>query len=181
MTRSVRILMVFVLSGAWIVPLGGAATAGGGCHSQELTDTATTEVRTVGACFTPVVARVDVGDTVTWSGNEMAHTVTGASAVLLNEDLALDGTVTATFDKAGVYPYSCLLHPGMIGAIVVSADGRRDDAATSASPALPADPPARTPLPAAVVTAALVLAAGGALALRRASSRRRAPAPVATP
>ena len=180
MTRSVRTLMVLALSGLWLVPMGGPAAAGGGCHSQKLTDKATTEVVTVGACFTPVVARVDVGDTVTWSGNEMAHTVTGASAVLFNEDLAPDGTVTSTFDEAGVYPYSCLLHPGMIGAVVVGERG--EDAVSSApAPAPPADPPTSSSATPVVVTAALVIAAGGALAARRASGRRRAPAPVAAP
>jgi hypothetical protein len=37
-------------------------------------------------------------------------------------------TVSYRFDQDGVYPYSCLIHPGMVGAIVVG-DGVGTDPA----------------------------------------------------
>jgi hypothetical protein len=35
------------------------------------------------------------------------------------EDLHGGDTFAATFDETGIYPYACIYHPGMTGAIVV--------------------------------------------------------------
>jgi plastocyanin len=57
----------------------GGAVAGGGCHAEAgaLTDARATNVDLVGACFAPMVVRVDPGDTVTWTNQDsVPHTVT---------------------------------------------------------------------------------------------------------
>ena len=77
----------------------------------------------------PTVVRVDAGSTITWTNRDEAlHTVTGtdvrsgrpgAGSWGSLEELSQNQTFSHTFNDAGVYPYYCMLHPGMIGAVVV--------------------------------------------------------------
>jgi hypothetical protein len=87
-------------------------------------------------CFDPTLITVDKGDTVTWTNKgSLPHTVTGANASWGDYSELLNGqSASHTFDAAGSYPYYCLLHPGMVGAVVVT-DGARTASAVSASPA----------------------------------------------
>jgi len=71
--------------------------------------------------YLPSTVTVAVGTTVRWTNrDEETHTVTfdterfGSAGLDLNEDY------THTFAKAGVYPYTCDLHPFMQGTIVVN-------------------------------------------------------------
>jgi hypothetical protein len=65
----------------------------------------------------------DAGARVTWLNDQsdLPHTVTGANASWGSfEELAPNGeSWSYEFDKEGTYPYYCVLHPGMIGAVVV--------------------------------------------------------------
>ena len=70
--------------------------------------------------FEPETATIAAGDTVTWSfeGNS-AHNVTfdeGESSQLVK-----DGEFERTFDEAGDFDYTCTVHPGMEGTVVVAA------------------------------------------------------------
>jgi plastocyanin len=101
-----------------------AQAGGGGCHS-EATTAQGTSVDLRGACFTPTVLHVQPGDTVTWVNQDaMAHTVTGIDAAWRDyTEFGQGGSVAYQFAVAAAYPYYCILHPGMIGAVIVS-DGR---------------------------------------------------------
>ena len=59
------ILIISVLAIALPVAAGG----GGGCHG-EFSDTSTTSVEVVQSCFRSDVARIEVGDTVTWTNSD---------------------------------------------------------------------------------------------------------------
>jgi len=101
------------------------ARAGGGCHEIGVRAEGTTEIALRGNCFEPALARVEIGETVTWTNLETTtHTVTPANLAFGNfrGELALDDTYHATFDSAGIYPYACLYHPGMAGAVIVGGD-----------------------------------------------------------
>ena len=94
--------------------------------------------------FSPTVTYVPVGTTVTFSnGSTWAHLVTGANQDWgsRDEDLQPNGTVSYTFAKAGVYPYACAMHRGMVGAIVVGTDEATGLAPTTDG-AVPAEPAA---------------------------------------
>lgn len=100
------------------------AVAGGSCmYDQELTDERGSEVRmTDDFCFTPTVLRVERGDTVRFVNDSSApHTVGGVVGSFGNahEEIAAGEEISFEFPRDGVYPYVCLLHPGMAGAIVV--------------------------------------------------------------
>ena len=99
----------------------------------------------IGDChFTPTVNQVAVGTTVTWVNSSVQeHEVVGSNVTWgAHKKLLQPGdSIGWTFDKAGVYGYSCMFHPGMTGVIVVgeanaamSGAGGTVDAATTAEP-----------------------------------------------
>ena len=72
--------------------------------------------------FAPTIANVPVGSKVTFvNGPNFVHLVTGANQAWGSRDAEIQpgGTVSYTFDTAGIYPYACALHRGMSGAIIV--------------------------------------------------------------
>ena len=167
MTRLLRALLV-PLTLALGVPVAllaapAVALAGDPCYHDF--DMPTRSVSTspsikAEACaFSPTVTYVPVGTTVTFAnGSTWTHLVTGANQEWgsRDEDLQPNGTVAYTFGKAGVYPYACALHRGMVGAIVVGADAAGGLAPTSVGAA----PPAATNTATTVTGAAQPLDAG---------------------
>ena len=127
MRGKLGILIGATLLALSIAALGvGDARAGGGCHSDVLTDERGISVALQSSCFNPTVIRVQPGEQVTWTNNDpTAHTVTGVAASWGDYDELNQGeSVSYTFETSGVYPYFCLLHPSMVGAVVVG-DGSR--------------------------------------------------------
>jgi plastocyanin len=108
-------------------------SAGGFCHSDS-TDATGTAVEMKDACFTPTVLHVKLGQAITWVNRDgFAHMVIGAGGTWGGfDELAGGDSVTYRFGAPGVYPYFCVLHPGMIGAVVVG-DGTAPGKAASIS------------------------------------------------
>ena len=79
-------------------------------------------------CFMPAEVTVDVGGEVTWSNDDnAAHTVT-SGADLTSDDVGTvfdsglfmaGNTFSHKFDAAGEYPYFCMVHPWMVGTVIV--------------------------------------------------------------
>lgn len=110
------------------------ALAGGGCHDEVMSDATGVAVDLKGSCFWPTVVRVQAGGTVTWTNRDagILHTVTGvAQSWGTYDEVAQGESVAYQFDNSGVFPYFCLLHPSMIGAVVVG-DGSASAAAAGA-------------------------------------------------
>lgn len=100
----------------------GAATAGGGCHGGPGTPSeATTMVVKIDGCtFLPTIDRIPVGGTVTFLNTGTGpHDITGRSSTWGSPMLDPGGSYAHRFAVAGIYPYSCSLHPGMAGVVVV--------------------------------------------------------------
>ena len=71
--------------------------------------------------YLPSTLTVAVGTTVRWTNrDEETHTVTFDTERAGSAGLDLNEEYTYTFTKAGVYPYTCDLHPQMQGTIVVN-------------------------------------------------------------
>ena len=77
-------------------------------------------------CFQPSYLTILVGDTVNWVNNDVAaHTVTSGSpqdgpSGVFDSSLVMGGTVFPhTFEEPGTYPYFCLVHPWMVGSVIV--------------------------------------------------------------
>ena len=80
-------------------------------------------------CFIPSMVTIDVGGEVTWENNDTAaHTTTagspqdGPSGVFDSSLIIAGSSFSHTFDSAGTYDYFCMVHPWMIGTVVVSAE-----------------------------------------------------------
>jgi hypothetical protein len=92
-----------------------------------MTDEATDTVGLSMNCFTPTIARIQAGDEVRFVNKDpVPHTVTGTH-LTWGDTMSLQqgDEVSYTFDDDGIYPYTCIVHPGMVGAIVVG-DGKGD-------------------------------------------------------
>jgi plastocyanin len=98
-----------------------AVLAGGGCHTPGISEARTTSVALTGSCFAPSVAYVEPGDTVVWTNTDgLEHAVTGAGQSWGSYDTFRQGKSTRqTFRDTGVFPYFCVLHPSMVGVVVV--------------------------------------------------------------
>ena len=110
-----------------------AAEAGGSCHpGRGVSDARGTTVTMTNNCFVATVLRVDEGATVTFlNKDEALHSVTGVAFTWGDETPIGEGeTIQQVFDENGVYVYTCLLHPGMAGAIIVG-DGSGAGPATA--------------------------------------------------
>jgi plastocyanin len=117
MARRGGIALAATLLGALILPAVPAA-AGGGCHAGATQGTGDT-IELKDACFTPSILTVDSGETVTFVNTDpFVHNV-GGTLWGHFDDLNAGDSFTATFDRAGIYPFACNYHPGMTGAIVV--------------------------------------------------------------
>lgn len=129
MRTSAITLLALVLTAATTTLSAPSASAGGGCHREGMTDSAGSEVLMTENCFETTVVRVHAGEKVTWvNQDEVAHTVTGAGLSFGGYDEVTGGdSVNYTFSKEGVFPYFCVLHPSMVGAVVVG-DGAAVDA-----------------------------------------------------
>jgi plastocyanin len=111
--------------------LGGAGTAwagGGGCfHETGPSVGEGSNVEMIDFCFQATVLRVQPGAEVTWVNRDLeSHTVTGVGGTWGSfDEVAAGDRVSYSFTSNGIYVYACLIHPGMVGAVVVG-DGRGD-------------------------------------------------------
>jgi plastocyanin len=110
-----------------IAAVGGPALvrAGGGCHpgadgSQYMEGDGTAVIRMDTCSFAPTASRVAVGTSVRFLNTAtIPHQVVGRSSSWGSVLLEPGQEHSETFAAAGVYPYTCPLHPGMVGAILV--------------------------------------------------------------
>jgi plastocyanin len=97
---------------------GGGNTTATGVSIVPGASTLTTDA------FSPNPIQVSVGATVTWTNNDAEpHTVNAGEYAtpsrLFDSYIPPAGTFEHTFTEAGEYPYFCLLHPNMVGTIIV--------------------------------------------------------------
>lgn len=81
-------------------------------------------------CYIPSTVTIGVGGEVTWSNDDTAaHTVTSGTAAdgpdgNFDSSLFMAGTTFShKFDAAGEFPYFCMVHPWMVGTVIVEAEG----------------------------------------------------------
>lgn len=196
-----RLLLLIASLGLLLVAAVASAPAvvgGGGCHGNDgdaapradapaaavLAD-ADLVVNVENCDFAPLVTNVPAGATVAFVNNDAApHQVTGYHATWSSAILEQGQAYSWHFDEAGVHPYSCPLHPGMVGAVVVGGTaaapavtpgGDGDGTTASTNSAATTDRSSSgggglQPLAAVAIGAAsalVVLLIGGALARRR--------------
>jgi plastocyanin len=178
------IVLLLALLAATVLAAAPPASAGGGCH-RPATEGRGGTLTLSELCFSPTVLRVAPGSEVTVVNKDSVAHPLGRSG----GDWYWDGNVgdraTVRFETAGIQPFFCYQHPGMVGVVVVG-DGRGAGGAStvevaeqaaqeSGSGAAAASTPARASIPAAwllvVAAAALLGAAGGTRLATRGRSR----------
>ena len=134
-----------LMVGVALAPGVASASGGGGC-GRAVTDDDGTRIGISGFCFDPTIFRVQPGDTVTWINKDpVPHSVLGANGSWGGFDSIRrnGGEVSYRFVDAGVYPYVCTFHVGMVGAVVVG-NGKAVEATqavtTNAGPVTPVEP-----------------------------------------
>src|SRR5688572_18083558 len=138
MNRRVALLGAFSLV-VGLLLVASPSQAGGSCAHGPFTDRRTTEISMLDMCFNPTVARVDKGATVTFTNEDgMLHAIGGVTNVFgeMHTELPQGESISYTFKDEGVFPYVCILHPGMAGALVVG-----DGEGPALTAAIPANPP----------------------------------------
>jgi len=71
--------------------------------------------------FTPGSITVTAGTTVTWTNNDnMTHNVTSNSGAFSSGNIEAGKTYSFTFNTKGTFPYTCTIHPGMTGTVIVN-------------------------------------------------------------
>jgi plastocyanin len=127
-----RLALVGLLSLLMVLVGADRAGAGGGCHDPDRTEVETATVAMEAMCIRPGVVHVQPGSTVTFTNRDsLTHNLYGAGWG--HGDLLPGASTTETFTEPGTYAFTCTLHPGLVGAVVV--DGQKLIAASSAAPA----------------------------------------------
>ena len=71
--------------------------------------------------FQPASITVSAGATVSWINNDtVIHTVTATNGDFNSGNLATGEIFNWTFSKNGTFQYQCLIHPSMVGEIIVT-------------------------------------------------------------
>ena len=139
MARRIRILLVIGGLMGLALALAPSTAAGDPCYHgytiPPATTAATNRVTMEPCAFVPTTARVAPGSTVTFANvSGENHLVTGSNARWGDRDAEISAgkSLSVRFDQPGIYAYSCALHRGMTGVIVVG-DIATDDAAAAAA------------------------------------------------
>src|SRR5258707_9856636 len=96
-------------------------TAAGGCVNEARPTEGTSPAVRIAQCqFMSAILRVPVGTTVSWTNEDwLPHAVTGIGWGAAQRPLVPGDAFSHAFTEAGMYPYSCPLHPGMLGVVFV--------------------------------------------------------------
>jgi plastocyanin len=122
-----RISIVFLMTVLAFAALSAPASAGG-CVNETPPTAGTEPAVAIAKCqFTSGLLRVPVGTTVTWTNADfLPHEISGVGWGRTQSLLMPGDTFSHMFDRSGVYPYFCPLHPGMAAVVFVG------DASTAA-------------------------------------------------
>ncbi|MCU0616854.1 MAG: hypothetical protein MUD17_07225 [Gemmatimonadaceae bacterium] len=116
-----------LVGGAVLLSLTLAACGGGGDSAPTDPNPArpdTLDVFTPGNVFSPTSAEIRRGDLIRFRisespdrrGHNVIFSTNGAPA---NIPVVKDTSVLRTFNTAGTFPYTCTVHPGMDGEVIV--------------------------------------------------------------
>jgi plastocyanin len=106
---------------ALAVALLALVARGFGLGASEVGAQTGTTVSIVDLAFDPAIVQVPADSTVSWINlGALPHTVTSDAGLFGSDVLSTGGAFTTTFTTPGSYGYTCLLHPGMTGMVVVT-------------------------------------------------------------
>lgn len=139
-----------VAAALWSQALPASAAGAVSMVGAPETDCGTPAPPGSGFCFRPVTITIQAGDSVTWTNNSIApHTATADddrwSTLRTNPWLPRGQSASLKFDRAGTFPYHCILHPDMRGKVIVTE--AQTPTPPTATPIPTTPPPGATPTP----------------------------------
>jgi plastocyanin len=70
--------------------------------------------------FAPLTVTIPAGTTLTWTNrDDEPHTIVSETGLFRSGALDTNESFSFKFEKPGTYPYTCSIHPRMVGTIVV--------------------------------------------------------------
>jgi len=103
------------------------------CVEKTPPQTQTNVVEIKNFSFQPGSIMVSPGTVVIWVNNDPAeHTVTSSDGIFSSGNMATGGRFNFTFSKPGKYQYQCLIHPSMVGYVIVTS-GQTDGVMVNAT------------------------------------------------
>jgi len=124
MRRALLLTVAVAAVGAALTIASPAIAGGGGICHEEATEATASVVELRKFCFDATLTHVEAGQEVAFINRDpFTHNVIGFGAIWGDIE-GFDGGETRrfTFREAGVFPYACTLHAGMVGAVVVGDD-----------------------------------------------------------
>lgn len=115
---AIIVLLLTACSEAPGQPSGGGG-GGGGAASVTVRIPLTDYGGNQTPSFTPTNVTVPAGSTVGWSNQDSVSHTTTSDTGLWNSGLSVGGSFQRTFPTAGTFSYSCTVHPGMTGTVIV--------------------------------------------------------------
>ena len=131
-----RVVGVLVVASLSVAAAGVAHASGGGACPAPMTNGPSRGAEIRNFCYEPTVVHVSPGEVVRWVNRDsIAHTVTGANRAWGGyRPLRRGSSVAYRFEAAGVYPFYCVLHVGMVGAVVAEQERGRIGPLAGATP-----------------------------------------------
>jgi plastocyanin len=105
----------------------------------------TGDVRIINDTFQPGTIAVNVGGTVTWLNQDREHTVTARDGAWDSGIFDAGQSFAQTFTAPGTVEYFCIIHPDMVGTVVVGEGGEPLPPPPPPSPTPPPSPPPPAP------------------------------------
>jgi plastocyanin len=125
-----RIALAVFAATLTFIALAAPSAAGGCINESRPTDGTSPDVRIAKCQFMSAVLRIPVGTTVKWTNDDfLPHVVSGIGWGRTQTMLMTGDTFSHDFTEAGIFPYTCTLHPGMSAVVLVG-----DVAAPDAQP-----------------------------------------------
>ena len=131
-----RIALAVFAAVLTFLALAGPTAAGGCINTSTPVEGTSPDVRIDKCQFRAGVLRVPAGTVVTWTNDDVfPHVISGIDWGRTQPTLGTGDSWSHTFTEAGIYPYTCTLHPGM-SAVVFVGDAAAPDVHPSTIAAL---------------------------------------------
>jgi plastocyanin len=114
------VVMAVLAAALTVLALASPSAAGGCINTSKPVEGSSPDVRIDKCQFWSGVLRVPVGTVVKWTNDDVfPHVISGINWGRTDQMLTTGGTFSHTFTEAGIYPYTCTLHPGMSAVVFV--------------------------------------------------------------
>jgi len=152
-----RLALAALAAALTFFALAAPSVAGGCLNTTKPVEGTSPDVRIDKCQFRAGILRVPVGTVVKWTNDDVfPHVISGIDWGRTQPMLSTGESWSHTFTEAGIYPYTCTLHPGMSAVVFVGGSGSDAQPQAVSATQTPEQSPADPWLATAVLGAILV-------------------------